>query len=593
MKSNILLVMSKVNSGENEKIFNLGIAYISSYLKNKKFNIFNINLNFCEDIESALKENIIKYNINIIMLGGLSAQYSLIKELLDISHAIKPELIKIVGGGLISGDPVVAMHALEIADYGVIGEGEYTAAELCFALENKTDVSEIQGIVYKKDNEFIVTQSRDDILDLDSLPFPDYKGFEFDKHISINNIGNNLTKQLNAIYIIGSRSCPYNCTFCFHTCGKKYRQRSLDNIFEEVKYLHELYNIKFLGLQDELFSYNKERVLEFCERIKQYNIGWWSQFRVDMVDYDVIKAIKESNCNFMAFGLESANNKILKSMEKKITIEQIEKTLQTVYELEMPFVGSFIFGDKEETIDTAEDTLEWWKKNKNYNIFLSIITPYPGSKLYKFAVSNGIIKDPVKYLKDGCPHVNMSKLAKVEFGNLVEKISSLPYEYGSVYTEYTYENQTLIAKCQKCNAINVYDEFSFVGTKLLVCNHCGQKHCVKINSDVIEKLNNKIEEFLKFGKVAVWAINVSIKNLLNESIVFKNENIFFIDISKIIQNSYIHDKKVCGPEVLIDEDIKTVIIGIPRLYSIVSSEIKRNYKNVENIINFDDLVSTD
>jgi len=164
------------------------------------------------------------------------------------------------------------MIALEYADFGVIGEGEITINELCSSLENSRKFSEIDGIIYKSGNFYIITKPRKEIKNIDFIPWPDYKGFEVEKYLRLSPPGISGLNRQNTVFMLASRSCPYNCTFCFHTTGKKYRQRSLDNFFEELDYMVSQYNIDFICMSDELFARDIQRVKEFCERIKRYKI---------------------------------------------------------------------------------------------------------------------------------------------------------------------------------------------------------------------------------------------------------------------------------------------------------------------------------
>lgn len=131
----------------------------------------------------------------------------------------------------------------------------------------------------------------------------------------------------NTILMSTSRACPYQCTFCFHSSGSKYRQRSLDNFFEELDILVEKYAIKYIFIVDELFAVKMDRLKEFCQRIKPYNIKWWAEFRVNTVTKEMVDLLKDANCAVMAFGIERADNRILKSMRKNITIEQTANAL--------------------------------------------------------------------------------------------------------------------------------------------------------------------------------------------------------------------------------------------------------------------------
>jgi len=186
----------------------------------------------------------------------------------------------VVGGGIISGDPMPAMIALK-ADIGVIGQGEITMHELATALDNNLSYEEIPGLIFKSGVRYITTSPRQEVKNLDDLPFPDYDGFSFPEYM----------RQINydAAYIIASRSCPLKCTFCFHPSGDKYRKRSLDNIFQEIDYLVDTYHPKALIVSDELFAPKRDRVIEFCKRIAKYKISWSVQLRVCDVDEEMLK----------------------------------------------------------------------------------------------------------------------------------------------------------------------------------------------------------------------------------------------------------------------------------------------------------------
>jgi hypothetical protein len=170
------------------------------------------------------------------------------------------------------------------------------------------------------------------------------------------------------------------------------------------------YQIDYLCLADELFARKPERMKAFCEGMRRHGIRWWAQFRVDDVTPDMMGVLKDGGCDIMSFGLESADNRVLRSMRKGTTVEQIERALKMVYDAGISMEGAFIFGDLAETWETAQNTLQWWREHAQYKINLNVISVYPGSHLYQYACEHGIIRDRVQFLRDGCPHVNVSKL---------------------------------------------------------------------------------------------------------------------------------------------------------------------------------------
>lgn len=148
-KLNYLLVMPRFVSKVGEWYqFPLGLPYISASMKSAGFNVFTLNLNNEDgDIKYLLQNEIKKYDIDVVLTGGLIFEFHHIKKVLAISKSIK-NVTTIVGGGIITAAPVSSMTALEFCDFGVIGEGEITIRELCKVLEEKKDVSAIKGIIY-------------------------------------------------------------------------------------------------------------------------------------------------------------------------------------------------------------------------------------------------------------------------------------------------------------------------------------------------------------------------------------------------------------------------------------------------------------
>jgi anaerobic magnesium-protoporphyrin IX monomethyl ester cyclase len=321
-------LVQKVGDGYS---FPLGIAYVSAALKRAGHSVVTLNLNHHEGaIADILAREINEKAIDVVATGGLSFQYATIRSIVESAKRAKAGITTIVGGGIITSDPEAAMEALEFADIGVIGEGEITACELCSVLESSGELAAVDGLIYRTHEGLVRTKARKEIADINVLPWPDYEGFELDKYLAAAPTASGLNRK-NTVFMIASRSCPYNCTFCFHTTGRKYRQRSMDEFFRELDYMVSRYHIEYICLADELFARNSERVTEFCERLRKHKIRWWAQFRVDDITPELLDTLKAGGCDIMSFGLESADNRVLKSMRKGTTVEQIERTLKLVY----------------------------------------------------------------------------------------------------------------------------------------------------------------------------------------------------------------------------------------------------------------------
>lgn len=444
-RPNVLLIVPRYFSTEKYGyIMPMGMLYVSAALKQSGVaNVFTLNLNHENpDYESVVRRMIEVNKIDMIGCGGISGQFIEIYPLFKAIRKIAPDVRIITGGGMITADAETAMRAFgDTVDVGIIGEGEITLPDLISALANGGDLASIPGLIYPDGKGgFVTTSRRRDIDNLDSLPLPDYLSFDYDKYLQTNGEWEGNTK-FSPVAIIGGRSCKYNCTFCFHPTGSKYRQRSLDSIFHEIDFLLDHFTVNYIALREELFASDEQRVLDFCRRIKDYPIVWSIQLRVDSVSQTIVDALRNSNCRYIFLGIESADNRILKSMRKQISIEQVEDALEMCINAGLCTRSTIILGDEAETLESADRTLQWWLKHKKRSaIDLGLIIAFPGSTLYKHALANNRIPDPVQFLFDGCPVTNLSKNYDFNaFKSIADRISGYS---GIRFTlkDYTHEN---------------------------------------------------------------------------------------------------------------------------------------------------------
>jgi len=294
-------------------------------------------------------------------------------------------------------------------DYIITGEGEETIVELLACLENKADLAEVRGIGYRGEvGELVLTGERQPIADIDTLPWPDFEEFGFAKYLDQMHPSDQYYQDLYdfpRVYpIICSRSCPYACTFCYHPIGKKYRQRSVKSVMAELSVMVRRYRINVINIYDELFSNNRQWLLDFCREIKMllkeipWECKWGCQLRVDKLDDEMLKAMKAAGCYMVSYGFESYSQAVLTSMRKHITPQQIDKAVQLTMKNNLSLQANFIFGDPAETSQTAEETLAYWQAHVNAGIMLTFINPYPGTPLYQHCLTKGIIKDRLDFI---------------------------------------------------------------------------------------------------------------------------------------------------------------------------------------------------
>ena len=306
----------------------VGMPSICSVLKNAGYEVDVQNQNHETGLIKDIVSNKLKNSYyDIIFTGALSMMYPNIRDLVQFIREVSPSSKIVVGGGIISAQPEIMINLLK-PDYGIVFEGEETCLELVKCLESNGDCSKINGLVFRKNGDIIKTPPRNQIMNLDALPFPDFEAFGIQKYID-NQKSDYLAfgdhDYMRPYSIISTRGCAYNCTFCYHTTGPKYRIRSIENIIGEIKFALNMYRVNHFFFFDELFAYDKQRVLEFCKQLREIydNTPWpirmFCNLRVDCADEEIINALKSVNCVSIGLGLESYSLPILNSMKKNIT----------------------------------------------------------------------------------------------------------------------------------------------------------------------------------------------------------------------------------------------------------------------------------
>jgi len=417
--------------------FPIGLGYIAAVLKKEGYDLDYLNLNHhYGTVEELIKNKLDRAKYDFVLSGHMGIGYLMIEKIINSvnSHPSKPKIV--IGGPLITSEPALMAENLRFS-FGVVGEGERTIIELLTCLEKGKDVSKVDGLVYRdKDGKIVITKKREVIKNLDSLPFPDFEALGLEeqlKHLTSGEAFFNYFDHPRVYHILGSRGCPFQCTFCYHSLGDyTYRVRSVKNIIAEIRYAIKRFKINGVHLNDDMFSYDPKRVKEFCKEIQKviketpWEFKWDCSLSVNKADEEMMKLMKESGCDMIGWGLESYSPTILKSMRKPITPEQIAEAVRLSMKYQIVNNGNFIFGDIAETRETAKETMDYWKKNCKGQVKLFFIHPYPGSAIFKHCVDKGIIKDKLDYIKYKIHHTNImnmtNKMTDEEFNELIDAV---------------------------------------------------------------------------------------------------------------------------------------------------------------------------
>lgn len=477
--------------------FPLGLGYISSVLKNAGYDVDCLNLNHHAGyIKDIIDGRLDEKNYDYVCTGGNSLLYAVIEKILNTVNEHKSKPRTIIGGPILTSEPELIFNALR-PDFGVIGEGEETVVELLKYLVQDRDLGEVRGIIFRdKGGKPVLTPMRESIKDLDSIPFPDFEGIGLAEKVEHEHCNdyyhNNYLDYPRSHIILTSRGCPFKCTFCYHF--ERYRERSIDNVMEELRHVVNRYKINNIIVNDECFGMKKEKLFEFCEKMKEWKneisreLKWMCQMTVNSVDEERLKALKEAGCEAVSYGFESYSPVVLKSMQKPITPERISRAYNETIGAGMTVQAWFIFGDIAETKETAYTTLDYWKNNLAGQVGLNFIQPYPGSEIYGHCVRKGIIKDKIDFIKNKIApdlYLNMTdNMSDKEFKQLIVDV----FDAISVYRRHvkplslkrtSKDTYTVEVECPYCEKEITYKN-CYAANRLtygfyMICRNCHRR----------------------------------------------------------------------------------------------------------------------
>lgn len=308
-----------------------------------------------------------------------SVTYPILKKVRNNSQLNGNSLL-IAGGIHTTIFPEDVITDLKI-DIACVGEGELTISEIVDTYPN-LNLFQIKGIVYKdsKTDKFVHTPKRELIDDLDTIPFPARHLLPKNEIVMDDRLSNT---HLPVAHILCSRGCPYNCNFCANQ-EHSIRYRTGANIRKELEFLIDKYDIKGFCITDDNFIVNKEKIEDICREITPLHLQWSSLSRVNTVDEGLLKKIKESGCIEIKYGIESGSPRILKMMNKQITIEQIKKAITITHEIGIRVKAFILHGFPGENLESTKETIQLLDelKNKIDRISLFRFVPLPGSPVY-------------------------------------------------------------------------------------------------------------------------------------------------------------------------------------------------------------------
>lgn len=422
----------------------LGLAYLGavSQKRGDTVRVFD-----CDVEEQSLEDFVQEFKPNLI---GITANTPQVKQAWRTAKAIKEvhDVPIVLGGPHVS----VAAEGLDYesverpyVDMVVRGEGEAPWLEISNKVEDflrsSEDTStaalmdpdkhiwdEMLGITYKtSDGQVYRNMDAKVINDLDSLPWPAYNLFRMNKYTNLQPATDHVDGA-RSFSIMTSRGCPYRCTFCSQSIMPiKWRARTAENVIEEWRHLvHEL-GAEEIGVLDDSANIRRDRLMVLSDMLienKLNHVPWIfvNGIRANLADKVLMAKLKEAGLLRTAFGVETGNPDMIKAIDKHVDHDTIRQAFKNCKEVGLQTIGFFIIGLPGDTRETMQDTIDFAIELDPLIANFSMMTPYPGTKVYE------IVKREGKLLMDDWEdYVFFEQKARYEMGDLTAELMTEMY----------------------------------------------------------------------------------------------------------------------------------------------------------------------
>lgn len=286
------------------------------------------------------------------------------------------------------------------------GEPEMTSQEVVAALEKKTLLQDIRGIVFSSGGKLVDTGYREPLENLDVLPFPDRS------LLPKRNYNNPKLSVYPFTTILTSRGCPYRCYYCVPNSlsfsreidlkkktgaflKPRFRSRSVDNVVQEVRMLARQ-GYRSFSILDDLFAFDNQWTIDFCQKIQDLRMEWSCLSRADhMTDPAMVQAMGKAGCKFVAMGIESFHQDILKFVRKDLDLGTVPVAVQNMKKAGIEVVINVLFASCD--LETEKTILETYRTLKQLDpdyVLFSACTPFPYTEFNQIAREKGWMVEP-------------------------------------------------------------------------------------------------------------------------------------------------------------------------------------------------------
>jgi len=365
----------------------IGLMNIAAYLRSNyqyeaKIEDIRLHGNDRFDLESAIRA----YAPDVVGISALTHESDAVSWIAGCVKRVNANTPVLLGGPHATAYPEKAVETPGV-DYLIVGEGEIVAGRLIERLLNQRNVSDIQGIVYKKDNQVVSTGRGSFIEDLNDLPMPAYDLIPIEAYGNFARMSR--TGSGKYMCIFSSRGCPYHCIYCHNIFGKVFRARSAENLFNEIKHLYDTYKIRDFEIMDDIFNLDRKRMIDFCDRIINSGIKVTFAFpnglRGDLLDEQQLTKLRQAGTIFIAFPIETGSPRLQKLIKKNVQLDKIKKNIEIAHSLRIHTHGFSMIGFPGETLEEMKMTVDFLVSSKLHTFGMFAVMPFESTELAAIA----------------------------------------------------------------------------------------------------------------------------------------------------------------------------------------------------------------
>jgi len=359
----------------------LGLAAIAAYLERCGIETRIVDCFAHPDDQRLIRDTLLTMRPAFIGFSCTTSSFLDGVRLASLARAELPGIRTLFGGPHVSALREAIVRDYPEVDFVVVGEGEQTLAELVAA--DGEGAERIPGVVCRRGGEAVFSGFRDASLALDSLPFPAYEklhGYPHAYRLPIFNYPRTPNSSC-----ISSRGCPYACSYCDRSVFRRtFRYNSATYLYEHLKYLRQRFGIRHVNFYDDQFTFNQERVEEFCRLMIDGPLGMTFNcaLRAEHVDFELLSRMKEAGCWMASLGIETGDPELLAQHRQNADLEMLADKIRLIKKAGIRVKGLLMMGLPGETEQSIRRSMAYVYSLPLDDFNLAKFTPFPGSPLY-------------------------------------------------------------------------------------------------------------------------------------------------------------------------------------------------------------------